>query len=67
MTFTPVWGGMFHLTLTLVGVTFHSAWIDAHIVLRLHFGSDDLHVAFGSDLTASSLGMWLLRMWLLWN
>ena len=52
MAFPPVWGGIFHLTLPKSEMTFHFARIDARIVLLYHFGADDLHLAFGSDLIA---------------
>ena len=51
----------------LCGAAFTSVWIDAHIALRWHLGYDGLHVAFGSDLTESSDGMWPSRMVSLWN
>ena len=62
MAFPLVWGGIFHLTLPKSEMTFHFARIDARIVLLYHFGADDLHLAFGSDLIAFFLGMRMVYM-----
>ena len=53
---------LFHLLLPQLEGHHPLVWIGAHIAPSLHHVTDDLHVAFGSDLIALSRGLRMVYM-----